>query len=116
MRRDGEAIAEVQLDPSIADDASEYGIHPALLDSCFHAMIVADAPFHHTLSSLYLPVEIREVRFIKPAGSNVTAHVRLISKTEYRMVADIDILDEVGSALCVASWIRESTCRRPRYR
>ncbi len=96
VRRDGEAIAEVKLDSSIAEDASHYGIHPALLDSCFHAMIAADADFDHTLGGLYLPVELGEVRFIKSAGENVTAHVRLISKTEHRLVADIDILDQAG--------------------
>jgi acyl transferase domain-containing protein/NADP-dependent 3-hydroxy acid dehydrogenase YdfG/acyl carrier protein len=96
VRRNAEAVAEVQLDADIADQAGEYGIHPALLDSCFHGMIAADAVYDHKLGGLYLPVQIRELRLIKPAGSKVTAHVRLISKTEYRLVADIDIFDQSG--------------------
>ena len=95
-RIDGEAIADVVLDESLANEAGQYGVHPVLLDSCFHAMIAADSDFDHTLGGLYLPVEIREIRMLKPVPQNVSVYVRLIHRDAYRMVADIDIIDFSG--------------------
>jgi acyl transferase domain-containing protein/NAD(P)-dependent dehydrogenase (short-subunit alcohol dehydrogenase family)/acyl carrier protein len=37
-RGDGEALAEIQLPESLANEAGPYLIHPALLDSCFHLL------------------------------------------------------------------------------
>lgn len=37
-RRDGEALAEMRLPKSLANEAKPYRIHPALLDSCFHLL------------------------------------------------------------------------------
>ncbi|MEV6771980.1 type I polyketide synthase [Nocardia sp. NPDC051030] len=41
-RRDGEVFAEVALPDAIRDDAAEYGLHPALLDACLHAIGLTD--------------------------------------------------------------------------
>jgi acyl transferase domain-containing protein/acyl carrier protein len=37
-RREGEALASVVLPERLDPDRGEYGIHPALLDACFHAL------------------------------------------------------------------------------
>ncbi len=37
-RRDGEALAEIRLPESLANEKGPYRIHPALLDSCFHLL------------------------------------------------------------------------------
>jgi acyl transferase domain-containing protein/acyl carrier protein/ubiquinone/menaquinone biosynthesis C-methylase UbiE len=37
-RRDGEALAEIRLPESLANETGPYRIHPALLDSCFHLL------------------------------------------------------------------------------
>ena len=97
-REDGAATAEVELDLPLASE-SQYNIHPALLDACFHGMIAADADFDHTLGGLYLPAEIRRVRFWGRVGRKVRVHVRLVSKTSRRMIADIDIFDRNGARL-----------------
>ncbi|MEM1068261.1 MAG: SDR family NAD(P)-dependent oxidoreductase [Planctomycetota bacterium] len=92
----GEVVAQVELDSSLADEASEYAIHPALLDSCFHGMVVADPNYNRKVDGLFLPAELDEVRFLKPAGTKVTVHVRLVEKTRSRIVADVDVLDSSG--------------------
>ncbi len=99
-RRDGEAIVQVALPPFLADQSRDYCFHPALLDGCFHSMIVADADFDHTLSGLYLPIEIEEIRYLSSPSRRVTVHTKLISKTRRRMVADLDIYDDAGK-LCL---------------
>ncbi|MCA9133497.1 MAG: acyltransferase domain-containing protein, partial [Planctomycetales bacterium] len=48
MRRSGEALVEVTLPEAAAEEglsAQAYRLHPALLDSCFQAMIAADPDF-----------------------------------------------------------------------
>jgi acyl transferase domain-containing protein/acyl carrier protein len=37
-RHDGEALAEIRLPASLANETDPYRIHPALLDSCFHLL------------------------------------------------------------------------------
>lgn len=100
-RRQWESVAEVNLSGHLEDTSQAYGIHPAVLDSCFHAMITADAQFDHELGGLYLPVQIDRITFFKTVPNRVTAHVRLISKDDQRMVADIDILDQDGQPCVV---------------
>lgn len=101
VRCAGETIAEIDLSAIENVDASEYQFHPALLDSCFHAMIAADANFDHTLDGLYLPMEIREIQFFKRPSSRITAHARVLSKTKKLLTCDIDIYDDSGD-LCVS--------------
>ncbi|NNE00359.1 MAG: SDR family NAD(P)-dependent oxidoreductase, partial [Pirellulaceae bacterium] len=98
VRRNGEAVVDVQLPVSVSTEISDYGIHPAMLDACFHGMIAADPVFDHTLGGLYLPTEIKEIRVLQRATAKVTAHIRLISKDRYRMLADIDIINDDGEA------------------
>ncbi len=96
-RQNGAAWMDVLLPTTSSADG--HGIHPALLDACFHGMIVADVDFDHTLGGLYLPAEIKRVRFIRAVGRQVRCHVRIISKTPQRMIADIDIFDSKGQLL-----------------
>ncbi len=96
-RKDGSAWIDVELKSLSASD--DYRIHPALLDACFHGMIAADADFDHTLGGLYLPAEIRRVRLIRPVTNNVQCHVKLISKSSQRLIADIEIYDVHGQLL-----------------
>ena len=96
-RRDSEALAEVQL--KATDDRTGYkdGIHPALLDSCFHSMLAADPNYEPLIHGLYLPKELGRVEFLCPAGDCVKVHARVKEKTEFRFIADLDIYDDQGN-------------------
>ncbi len=94
--RTDEVIAEVTLPAEIADEAESHGVHPALLDSCFHGVVVAEAGFQTRNNGLFLPVQLRELQFLKPTGTSVITHVRITQKTGERVIADIDVLDESG--------------------
>lgn len=92
---DGEALAEIELE---SDESYQYRdeVDPALLDSCFQAMIVAAPCFDHTRQGLFLPSEIQSLQFLRPIPTRVFAHVQIRKKTEHRLLADLDILDEHG--------------------
>ena len=97
-RRDGESLADVVL--KAEDDRAGYqnGIHSALLDSCFHAMIAADPNYNHLVDGLYLPREMERVEFLRPASESVRVHTRVIEKSRHRFVADLDIYNDSGEA------------------
>ncbi len=96
-RIDGAVWAEVELPLPRGASTSEYFLHPALLDACFHGMIAADADFDHTPSDLYLPSEIRRLRVWRRAESKVRVHVRMILKNSQRMIADVHVFDMQGN-------------------
>ncbi|MGI9471022.1 MAG: SDR family NAD(P)-dependent oxidoreductase, partial [Rubripirellula sp.] len=97
-RRDGESLADVVLMAKDDADGYQHGIHPALLDGCFHSMIAADPNYKHLADGLYLPREMGRVEFLRPAGERVRVHTRVLEKTRHRFVADLDIYDEQGDA------------------
>ncbi|PAY17352.1 polyketide synthase [Rhodopirellula sp. SM50] len=90
-----EAIVAVEFPDAedVRDAADPLGFGSALLDSCFHGMIIASPNFDDVIDGLYLPQQIASFDVFRKACSPLTAHVRLISKDDYRMIADIDIYD-----------------------
>ena len=109
VRRPGECLAEVALADGLTAEAGDYCLHPTLLDGCFHAMIAADPDFDHAVPGLFLPHEIREIRFFRRPGATATVHARIVSRIADTMEADLDIVDGEGQP-CVA--IRGFVSRR----
>ncbi|WP_230255469.1 non-ribosomal peptide synthetase/type I polyketide synthase [Rhodopirellula halodulae] len=113
VRRDGESIAVVQLPsnvqtPAFKAEAALHLIHPAVLDSCFHAMVVCDPQFGRSPGGLYLPHEIENVQIDLDAlstidsaliGCNVplTVHAKIRLKTDHRLLADLDLYLQDGT-------------------
>ncbi|MEM6776223.1 MAG: SDR family NAD(P)-dependent oxidoreductase [Planctomycetota bacterium] len=110
MRVDGESIAEVRLAASVCDerlrfDADQFLIHPAVLDSCFHAMVVCDPLFGHSPGGLYLPHEIADIQLIpelaRGAGVDRTiiSHATIRFKDDHRLIADVNLTLEDGTPI-----------------
>ncbi len=95
VRRAGEALAEVEIQ---SPETFQYrdGVDPALLDSCFHAMIAADPNFDHSVQGLFLPAKIERLQFLRPVQGKAMVHARIRQKTDQRLLADLDVLDERG--------------------
>lgn len=97
----GQAWIDVELPNQVEVENGNYAIFPGLLDACFHGMIAADIDFDHTLGGLYLPASIQQIRLFRRAMGHLRAHVRLISKTAKKMLADIAIFDQQNE-LCLS--------------
>ena len=65
-RCQGEALAEIQLPETLANETEPYRIHPALLDSCFH-LLGAALPAHGDQSAYLLIGIERFVLFALPS-------------------------------------------------
>jgi len=79
-RRDGEAVADIEL-PAAADEGitptgatSPWLIHPALLDACLQALAAA-LPTTVARGRAFLPLAIDRVRRLRAPGRGVWSHV-----------------------------------------
>jgi NADPH:quinone reductase-like Zn-dependent oxidoreductase/aryl carrier-like protein len=95
-RGNRESVSIGRLPEGLHAEENDYLFHPALLDACFQLAVLTDRAFDRGLGSLYLPVEIEQLRLFRPAGRSVLVHARLREKTPRRAIADLDIYDEAG--------------------
>jgi hypothetical protein len=81
-RRDGEALARLEVPKTIASQANVYPMHPALLDSCFQVLASAMPRSVSEDAGLYLPVGAGRVDHRKPASGSLWVHARITSATD----------------------------------
>lgn len=100
-------FSEVALPGSIRSQQSAYGIHPALLDACFHAVIVHPAVQDADLGGL-VPVGVRRLRLHQQARNAHYCLVRAALTPHGDLEADIDVLDENGTVLLTLEGLQHS--------
>jgi myxalamid-type polyketide synthase MxaB len=91
---DKEALATIVLPRPVADNAGNYHIHPALLDSCFQVLA---ATLPTAQSQTYVPVGLGSLRIYKRPGQIVHAYALLqdcTDKTAELLKGDLLVLDE----------------------
>lgn len=101
-RGDGEAIGRVELPGSLAQEASEYRAHPALLDACDQVFAAALPGALTSNSDLYLPLRIEYVSIASSMPSRLWSHCRVRPATgelAEAVVADLRMFDENGGAV-----------------
>lgn len=93
---DGIAVATVDLSQALPDVA-DYRLHPALLDSAFHAVsaIVAD----REEKQLYLPVSIDAIHWWRSAPARVRVVAKLRNEDASEILADLLIETEDGQRI-----------------
>jgi acyl transferase domain-containing protein/NADPH:quinone reductase-like Zn-dependent oxidoreductase/short-subunit dehydrogenase len=103
-RRDGEAIASVELPEPSRADAARYGFPPSLLDSClqFCWALLPD----RALDETYLPMSIRTLRIFAVPPQRVWSHVAVrgdAPKHAQTFTVDVRIADETGRVVAEIS-------------
>jgi acyl transferase domain-containing protein/NADPH:quinone reductase-like Zn-dependent oxidoreductase/NADP-dependent 3-hydroxy acid dehydrogenase YdfG/acyl carrier protein len=93
---EGIAVATVDLSEAISD-VEEYRLHPALLDSAFHAVSAVVA--NRGEKRLYLPVSIDEIHWWRKAPARVRVVAQLRSEDENQIVADLRLETEDGDSV-----------------
>ena len=107
-RGEGEAFGRVAL-PVEAGAATPYGIHPALLDACFHVTMGASVGGEASAAERdpWVPVGAARLRLPGPPGrlsGTLWCHVRVTSTAEtseraQRRTADLVVFDAAGAAV-----------------
>jgi acyl transferase domain-containing protein/NADPH:quinone reductase-like Zn-dependent oxidoreductase/thioesterase domain-containing protein/acyl carrier protein len=95
----GEALAEIEAPPSVADAVHDYVFHPALLDACFQAFIGTrvTAAAARPKDDLFLPQSVRRIVLHgERPPTRLWAHARLTEEDATSMAADIRVYDDHG--------------------
>ncbi|MBO0800847.1 MAG: polyketide synthase dehydratase domain-containing protein, partial [Blastocatellia bacterium] len=99
---DNEALAQIRIPESVAEDLQGYQFHPTLLDSCSQsllAFLLAEGVDNNRKGPLYLPVSIERLRVYGRHGSKLWSYARLIERTADGLEGDVWLLDEAGNVL-----------------
>ncbi|WP_299411531.1 FkbM family methyltransferase [Acaryochloris sp. IP29b_bin.148] len=108
-RRDGKALGQIKLPADLLANASDYIVHPVLLDSCFQVLWAA-LP-EAVKGETYLPVGIEQLNVIgdfpEVAGS-LWSYAQLHASQESRpqtMTADLYLCDPQGTVVVEAKGV-----------
>jgi acyl transferase domain-containing protein len=89
-----------------------YFFHPALLDSCFHALLASEIPVRGEVlpdEEFRIPVRVGQVRFYQKPSGRLWAHARKTAKDEVRTTGDLRIYDEQGTLIAeVLGFVKQS--------
>ncbi|NOX38147.1 MAG: amino acid adenylation domain-containing protein [Calditrichaeota bacterium] len=100
-RCDGQALAQVEVPPSVNGELKDYFIHPALLDACFQTLsdAIPTAQGDSNGSVLYLPAGIDRIEVYQQPGEQVWSHAVLRSEVSERsgtLRGDITVFSSDG--------------------
>ncbi len=102
---EGESVAEVALPASVV--AHGYGVHPALLDAAFHAVVAAVPAGESSEGELLLPFEMGSVAVYHPGVEVAWVHARVRGGTgRVGVTADVTLVDASGVVLAEVSELR----------
>ncbi|MDI3314309.1 MAG: sulfolipid-1 biosynthesis phthioceranic/hydroxyphthioceranic acid synthase [Mycobacterium sp.] len=102
-------VAEVTLPSPIRPEGGRFGVHPALLDACFQSVAAHPAVQDADHGGLLLPVSVRRLRAYGPARSARYCYARVTAADTAGIEADLDVLDEQGTALLIVRGLRIGT-------
>jgi malonyl CoA-acyl carrier protein transacylase len=94
---DGEALGQIQLPEALVLEATDYNLHPVLLDACFQ---VAMAAFPDSVKEqIYMPIGIERLRVYRRPEFSVWSHAKIrpiLGASQEALTADIWVVDETG--------------------
>ncbi|MEU4345770.1 type I polyketide synthase, partial [Nocardia sp. NPDC023852] len=100
--RDGvDVLADVRLPVEVSADASQFGIHPALLDSTLHAA-VEELAADLQADQAPLPFSFNGVRLYRPGATAVQARIRRSGADSVRL----ELGDEAGGLVLTVDSLR----------
>lgn len=93
------AMLVVSDSSKVLTEPNEYHFHPALLDNCFHGILLTAAQQiqEKVQERLYLPASVRRFRMFSPSlPEQLYVHTKLCSYTEEELTADLKVYDNDG--------------------
>ena len=99
-----EALAEISIPADIREQLSDYRLHPAVLDACFHACLQsalsalpARTTWQGAKGTPYVPVKIERVSFHAVSSGGLFAYARLKEFGLAHVKADVHMVDDTGN-------------------
>lgn len=103
----GEALAALGLPETVRTTGKSYQVHPALLDSCFHAIVAAlpQETTERAEAQTYLPVMMRQLHITGDIGAAhwSYAHIKPATNGVHDVLeGDVVLLDDAGQVVLEA--------------
>jgi len=111
-RRDGEALAMIEVPQGIGASAKEYLLHPALLDACIQligaALPGAGEAAEGGEGSVYVPVEMGSYRLYRPHAGSFACRVVIVEGRASAPVlrGDLELYDPDGRLFAEVRGVR----------
>lgn len=103
-RGEDECLARIDIREGVRGLPSTAPLHPATMDACLHVVLGAAKAMGG--DSLYLPVQIAEVRVHGCSGDTLWSHGRIVEKGRGYLVADVRVFEESGQVVWEALGLR----------
>jgi polyketide synthase 5 len=105
----GTVLAEIALPRQIRSQQDAYGVHPALLDTCFQSIEAHPEVQALAEDVLGLPLDVGRLRAYGPARNARYCYARVTKADTSGVEADFDLLDEHGAVLVTLQGARWGT-------
>ncbi len=106
-RQDGEVLAQIEQNESLAKDTTKYHLHPALLDACLQpAFVVMREDDPQAPVGMLLPHTVDRLQMLAPLPNRFWAHVRLVRQGTSALVVDIQAIADDGRVLVVIEGLK----------
>jgi polyketide synthase 5 len=102
-------LAEIALPRQIRSQQDAYGVHPALLDTCFQAIEAHPEVKALAQEVLGLPLGARRLRAYAPARNARYCYTRVAKADASGVEANFELLDEHGAVLLALEGVRWGT-------
>ncbi|HVQ98497.1 MAG TPA: sulfolipid-1 biosynthesis phthioceranic/hydroxyphthioceranic acid synthase, partial [Mycobacterium sp.] len=102
-------LAELALPRLIRSQQDAYGVHPALLDTCFQSVAVHPDVQAAAAGGLLLPLGVHRLRAYGPARNAHYCYARLTGADAAVVEADLEVLDERGTVLLTVRGLQLGT-------
>jgi acyl transferase domain-containing protein/acyl carrier protein len=102
-------VAEVELPRAVRSQQGSYGVHPALLDACFQAVMAHPTIDDAADGGVLLPLGVSRLRRYAPTRGTRYCHLRVTSASGSALEVDLDLLDENGAVLLAVQGLRMGT-------
>ncbi|MGL4399622.1 MAG: SDR family NAD(P)-dependent oxidoreductase, partial [Luteolibacter sp.] len=92
----GQSAGRVSLSETIAGRASEYALHPVLLDGALHVFSAGSKTVEDRKAKMKLPVRFARILFLRSPGASVQVRAKVLHFNEELIEGRIGIYDEAG--------------------
>ena len=96
LAAEGESAGQVSVSETIASRASDYPLHPVLLDGALHVFSAGRATVEARGSQLKLPVRFGRILFLRSPGASVRVRASVIECNAEFVEGRIELFDESG--------------------
>ncbi len=112
----GKSAGRVALSESVGKRASEYALHPVLLDGALHVFSASAKTVEDRRAKMKLPVRFAKILFLRSPGASSRVNARVLHFNEELIEGRIALYDEAGQPCVLVDGFRAismAAARRP---